>query len=278
MEYIYRITNDLNNKIYIGVTNNPQQRWYEHRYVTPLCRSLIHEAIVKYGEEHFNFQIIEEYENRSTVLTREKELISLLNCQAPNGYNIHEGGGAPPIQNKVNIEQVKLIVEDLTNNVLTKEEIINKYNITKSILSNINLGKAWRDDKLTYPLRANEHELLVVRANKIKQLLKTTNKTQKEIGEEFNISRTEVCHINIGKSFYDEKEHYPLRKHRVVGQTGKKGKAVTQIDISSLESIRQFSSAAEASRQTGINSNSISKCCRGERQTAGGYKWCFSDK
>lgn len=275
MEYIYKITNDYDDKIYIGVTNNPQHRWYEHRYVTPLYKSLIHEAIVKHGEEHFNFQVIEKYIDRDEVLKREKELIALFNCMAPNGYNIHEGGGAPPLQNKISLEQAKSIRQDLINNILTKEEIIKKYGITTSILYNINFGHSWIDTTLQYPIRPSETEWIEERASKVKYLLKHSDKTQKEIGKQLGLSRSVISAINSGVKFYDENEIYPLRKP-LKGLRGKGGgKHVLQIDINTLEIINEFISAAEAGRQTGINSNSISKCCRGEQQTGGGYRWQF---
>lgn len=276
MEYIYKITNDYDNKIYIGVTNNPQQRWYEHRYVTPPYRSLIHEAIIKHGEEHFVFNIIEEYHNRNEVLKREKELIKLFDCQAPNGYNIHEGGGAPPLQNTITAEIALQIIQDLIDNKLTKTEVIKKYSINKTILSNINFGKAWFNDRLNYPLRDSECDWYIERANKVKQMLKTTDKTQIEIGKEVGLARSVVSSINSGNKFYDENETYPLRK-ALKGNRGKKGKPVLQIDIKTSNIINEFSSAAEASRKTQINSCSISKCCRGEQQNAGGYKWQFKN-
>lgn len=39
--------------------------------------------------------------------------------------------------------------------------------------------------------------------------------------------------------------------------------------------IDEYKSESEASRHTGINQASISLCCKGERQSAGGYKWKY---
>lgn len=39
--------------------------------------------------------------------------------------------------------------------------------------------------------------------------------------------------------------------------------------------ISSYQSTREAERKTGICSTSISKCCLGERKTAGGYKWVY---
>lgn len=40
--------------------------------------------------------------------------------------------------------------------------------------------------------------------------------------------------------------------------------------------IKEYSSRLEAEKETGIDNGHISKCCKGERQTAGGYKWSNS--
>lgn len=39
--------------------------------------------------------------------------------------------------------------------------------------------------------------------------------------------------------------------------------------------IKEYCSANEASRQTGILCTNICRCCRGERNKAGGYKWNY---
>jgi hypothetical protein len=49
--------------------------------------------------------------------------------------------------------------------------------------------------------------------------------------------------------------------------------AVKQLTLSG-ECVDVFPSQAEASRQTGIMSTHIGDCCRGQRRTAGGFRWC----
>lgn len=57
---IYIITNDINNKVYIGQTiQELQKRW--HRHCQKSCskaerRMAIKQAILKYGKEHFKIQ------------------------------------------------------------------------------------------------------------------------------------------------------------------------------------------------------------------------------
>lgn len=43
------------------------------------------------------------------------------------------------------------------------------------------------------------------------------------------------------------------------------------------EFVKNFPSIMEAYRQTNINFRGISHCCKGERKTAGGYKWRYEN-
>ncbi len=56
---IYKITNKLNNKSYIGQSIHIEQRWQEHLYKSSGC-SLLKYALYKYGADNFSFEIIEE--------------------------------------------------------------------------------------------------------------------------------------------------------------------------------------------------------------------------
>lgn len=59
-------------------------------------------------------------------------------------------------------------------------------------------------------------------------------------------------------------------------EVDKRLKQVLQLDIEG-KLLRSFKSVAEASRITGVYKGCIAKSCRGERKTAGGYHWKYSD-
>lgn len=68
MGYIYKITNQLNQKSYIGQTKQPiEVRWEAHIWAAfrkeDDNRYYLHRAIHKYGVENFKFEIIEEVPN-----------------------------------------------------------------------------------------------------------------------------------------------------------------------------------------------------------------------
>lgn len=92
MAYIYKIENDINQKIYIGKTENSlRKRFQEHcrdaRKNTEEHRPL-YAAMKKYGEEHFHISLIEETDNPNE---REKYWIETYGS-FKNGYNATTGG------------------------------------------------------------------------------------------------------------------------------------------------------------------------------------------
>lgn len=92
--FIYKITNTITRKSYIGQTKNPiNKRFCTH--ISEANRSVydtyLHRSIRKYGKENFIIELIEKC-NEDNIHDREKYWISELNTKAPNGYNLHDGG------------------------------------------------------------------------------------------------------------------------------------------------------------------------------------------
>ncbi len=108
MGYIYKITNKLDNKMYVGQTvQDLEERWKGHLKKNSNCRYLS-SAIKKHGKENFKFELIcisfDEYLDEI-----EKQYIKKFNCIVPNGYNLREGGNS----SKHNEETKKKISESL---------------------------------------------------------------------------------------------------------------------------------------------------------------------
>ena len=89
-KYLYKITNTINDKVYVGVTINPSARWRNHKRKNSHCKAL-KAAIDKYGEDKFDFEIL-YFGSNGFVDELEVAAIQHYNSQAPNGYNITLGG------------------------------------------------------------------------------------------------------------------------------------------------------------------------------------------
>lgn len=67
------------------------------------------------------------------------------------------GGDFSPHVNKLSsIEQVKCIIDDLKNTSLTGIELGKKYGVSDQAISDINCGRAWRIDGISYPIRSRK--------------------------------------------------------------------------------------------------------------------------
>lgn len=91
---IYKITNALNGKMYIGQTVNPIRRFAEHAsrdYEKHKSRSRIGRAIKKYGKENFEFQILCWCPDKTYADAVEIKLINAYDTRGI-GYNICAGG------------------------------------------------------------------------------------------------------------------------------------------------------------------------------------------
>lgn len=148
---IYKIENLVNHKIYIGQSIHIELRWKEH--CRPSTKSLIGQAIKKYGKENFSFQILEECEE---FLLNEKEsyYIQYYKSLVPNGYNIEEKDTAnSQYFYNYNKETLFNIINDIKNSTLSFSEIAEKYELDVSMIYYLNRGDYHTQKNETYPLR-----------------------------------------------------------------------------------------------------------------------------
>lgn len=123
---IYKITNLVNGKSYIGQSINIQQRWKTHRNRYQVEDTLLYRAIRKYGLDNFSFKVIEECQKNEL---NEREIYWIQYYDTTNrekGYNLTKGGNtACPAKcsDEIVIEALK------------------KYNSIRQVLLSIGLSK-----------------------------------------------------------------------------------------------------------------------------------------
>ena len=101
MGYIYKITNQINGKMYIGKTEytDPIKRWKEHlsdRKRRRCEKRPLYDALNKYGPENFTFEVIDNVEDGQALCDAERYYVSLyrtyIGFEDCNGYNGTLGG------------------------------------------------------------------------------------------------------------------------------------------------------------------------------------------
>ena len=184
--FIYKITNTINGKSYIGQTiQNVKERFYQHcatKCSKAVSNMAIHRAIKKYGKSNFTVEVIEEIDS-ANLNDRERYWIKYYNSYN-NGYNSTKGGqdGCKPFKD------------------LDVEFIIKEYNTGKSLRT---LGTIFKVDKQTIKDLLIRHnvELRTTRTYKLSQ------KDRDKVLEDFasGLSRKEIMiKWNISKSYLSQ--------------------------------------------------------------------------
>lgn len=282
---IYKITNILNQKVYIGQSKNIENRWKAHKCSKD--NSIIHLAFKKYGLSNFIFEVIEEC---PVELLNEKEIywINIYNSLAPFGYNMVPGGNRPPTSSKaVNQYDLKGNFIATYNSAKIASEIT-KLDYTGIVTCcrherNVSGNYQWRyitDTNLQ--LLTNDKNVIKTKVgiiqydlngNKIKEF-----SSLKEASEQTGITHSSICSVCKENAYtaggfrwsYADKELRPIKKGKY------QAKKVAQYDLNN-NLIAIYNSLTEASEKTKISKGNMGSVCRGERKTAGNYIWKYID-
>ena len=261
MGYIYKISNTVNNKIYIGQTSRTvEKRWNLHKQTAKNPSYLsysypLYQAMRKYGIDNFNFEIILQKDcSEEEIRLIEKEYIIQYNSLCPNGYN-QTLNTLHPIND---IETYKKISE--TKREKAKEVV---QVITDKHGAIIEIIQKWRS---------------------IVDCAEQTGLDEKKIAAVCRGERKTTG----GKTFYwrDENGEIIIPNYLRDNYKGKNGttqiqsssKSVAKIDLNTNEIIEIYPTIALAARENNCDSSAISKVCRGLRKKCGGFFWQYIDK
>ena len=151
---IYKITNKINNKCYIGQSINIEERWKHHkRYEIKNSHYPLYQAFEKYGINNFNFEIIEECQQKE-LNSKEIYWISYFDSYY-NGYNQTKGGTCSGHIVKISNEDLEIIYDLLLNSNILQKDIAKMFNVGQDTISEINQGKTRQKENYIYPLRNN---------------------------------------------------------------------------------------------------------------------------
>lgn len=279
MGYIYKIINDVNNKIYIGQTIRPiQKRQQQHLYYAKIYkdndkdyqrRTKLYAAMNKYGIEHFSIEQVEECPDEK-LNEREIYQISFYNSFR-EGYNLTLGGDGfsnydIDTQEIYNLQDKGLGISEIANKMeVTRTVIRNRiyryenYSPEEAIkrgMNNSNLAK----NKLTYQ-QSTKGELINI------------FESQGEAGEFVGSNNKNMYDVIKNKRLF--KNYYQTNTPTINLNEMKKNtrgnKKVGQYDLQD-NLIAIFNSRKEAAESVGCDPSTISHCCTGKTKTVKGFK------
>ena len=196
---IYRVTNTLNGKCYIGITNNPPRRFRQHK--TGLGSLALKRAIKKYGLASFSFEEVACAINEQDASVVEIQLISEHNSYR-FGYNNTKGGegrsghvGEDCHLSILTESQVRALIHDPCSHL----EAARKYRVNYVTLHNVRSGKSWPHiSRKNAPRYQNDR---VVVSRNIAQDIIHDSISHAGASEKYGIAVANVRAVRYGKSW-----------------------------------------------------------------------------
>jgi group I intron endonuclease len=270
MGFIYKITNTVSKKCYIGETTevNPEDRWKGHKQAISKGRGCpaLGDAVKKYGLDKFTFQVLIICFDEDRYIY-EKEYIKKYNSVVPNGYNILEGGAGGGFKGKTHSDETKKRLS-IIHKKLSEDPIVKKEQTERTLKQMDEVKKAGVDW-----------------GNKVKSSEKYKKALEEgRVGGGGGNPVTDDVKLKISNSL---KEYYSLipgsKKTNVIidkhrnSMADKVGVKVQQYTLDDVY-ITTYKSYAEAARESNVWKSTIQGCCNGSKKTAGGFKWKLEPK
>ena len=280
---IYKTTNAINGKIYVGQDKNDNPNYYG-------SGKLLQKAIKKYGKENFKKEILEICENESHLNDREVFWIKKLKSTDKHiGYNISDGSKEG--DRKIGHEIVK---NGIYNHWVKKygkvEADKRRENKIKKLKS---IGKEGSDltKKGRYIIWLKKYGKVEADKRHEEWRLKISQFQQYKLENGWKHSddaREKISKARLGKKTSEETKE-KLRKPKPEGFSekisqikkgislgpSKRRKEVDQLDLDG-NFIKTWESITKVEQELKIYN--INAVCKGKQQIAGGYQWKYKIK
>lgn len=174
MSLIYKITNDINGKIYIGKTEYSEKlrfKQHVHDSKNERCKNRpFYRAMNKYGSEHFHVEKIEDCDNESVACEREiywiDKLRTYVGFKDCNGYNATLGGDSKRYKQYDIEEMIKMYDETHNVHLIAKAYSIEESHVRKLLkthgVSLLCLKDLYRekDDRIIFQVESNSSKVI----------------------------------------------------------------------------------------------------------------------
>lgn len=270
---VYRITNTVSKRIYIGSSYDINER--QNKHFSDLkglrhCNNFIQNSYNKHGEEAFIFEIIEECEKSQCLIREQWYLDNIIDWDKDYNLSRNACGGNNGKLSQSNIEEIF----QLNNKGWTNKNISDKLNIPSfTIIKVLNKQsyKRFSENLIALPSTYNLRQ--PIRNRQIKWLLKYKPLTS--IAEYFGINKSVLLQI-ISRNLDPEIPCPELLEHIRESKQfqGNHKRPVSQYTLDG-QFIGNFKSTTEAAKTLNISPGNICACAAGRRNKSGGYKWKY---
>ena len=285
--YVYKATNKINGKSYIGQTNDFHSRVWQHIrcYEKEDCK--FHRAIKEYGVESFSWEILKKCDDRAEALDYERYYIWHYDT-FENGYNENKGGvGGHNAKSVVCLTKEGIFVKRYDSASDAKKDGFPDSNVLMCCKNQIQLCKGfmfmYEDDynkngaKKYVETDKNYSCETVIQCDLGGNFIAKYNSV-KEASEKTGTNRTSIS-LNLTKKYKNAngfifvyENEYPIKDLSFYVHN-KKGTKIYQIDPVSGDILNQYDCIADAGKALNVNYKAIHKVVDKENRTAYGYKW-----
>lgn len=280
---IYKITNLINGKIYIGKSIDIQRRFRSHINESldenkPSYHHTIHRAMRKYGSDNFSFDILEECAE-DKLNEREMYWISFFDCcvldGSDKGYNMTRGGDG---SSSLDVNKIR----ELWDNELSINEIAERLHCDRHAVSrHIKCYENFNEEenkRRKYSLISkhrgesiNQYDLDGNFICQYESILDASEKTG--VGYRTICSNIQGQSNSAGGFQWTYQDNAPPGKHNVKGNGYKV--PVVQLD-SEYNFIKEFQSMKDAAQEVGLLcSNSLYYALKNKEKMIKGFHWMY---
>ena len=155
---IYKITNTLNLKLYVGqTTKSIEKRFLQHAKANSPRGEAMRQCVL----DNFTIEVIEICEKSEHARKREMFWIKVLKCKMPNGYNRSNGGEGNIHKLKTPLSNQEVLRMSVSSKIITlrehcglnQKELAENLHMNRSVLNRIENG--------TRPVRDDEQKKLL---------------------------------------------------------------------------------------------------------------------
>ena len=281
---IYKITNILNNKVYIDSSNDIYGRWLQHRNKLNENKHrnrYLQFAWNKYGEENFAFEIIELC-NESELFVNEQKWYDHYNSGDDRyGYNLSKIARCPSYratfetlkngEQTITYEQFLKIVDMLENTDISIPKIAKELDAPERTIYQIYFKEQYTEltkNKKFVRRKKNSNTILTE-----KQVLEIIERLKNDdfnsdIAKDYNVSAGTIDDIRQYKTW-----NYLTNNITFNSIKGRKRNVGKEIDLFDLfgNFIVTVKNARVAESEYGIPYRNVSQVCNGQKRQSHGY-------
>ena len=192
---------------------NPELKYplrKSNRYTSELIKQIKYS--LKYEYDKSFHDITQEYNVDPSQVSAINQ--GYIHAYSNETYPLRSGN----VKNWLTQDIINDIIDDLYNTDIQQKDIAKKYNVSRSVISNINSGKTYYNPVLHYPIRDNDvlqntKTIPLSTVRDIENELADNYESIHSISEKYSVPINQVFNINNGSinRYRDPNKKYPIR-------------------------------------------------------------------